>query len=651
MGKGKWQLAWVIGVNYHDSKWPTGHTVPYHVDVAYVGSALVPVDDPRLIRRATATDIEQAAKTDILLEQIGKESEVYKAAQVAAASDRQTSDPAIATVMRYHAESCHLRPGVYASGGAMDWENQPDKFRRTVGSLSIDLPESGPNANVSGPSLPSVQALGVFLHDACGITAWKQQGSAKWSLRANPSSGALQPLEVHILGMVGEEAPAHWHYNPFWHSLERVVGLPKDGWEALARQLPENAILVAITRIVWRNAWKYGDPGFRYTHHDVGHQLSSLAFAAAAQDACVVLLDGFSDDDLAALVQPDPPEEVVCLVAVFPSTAKLPASSPQWWRTVHLQTLGVGPSLQRCHGAPLEIYYGKSETQVRPLLAAAHEACWRDAPPNPDYWSAGALPPASHPLGPSWQSAGPLRPLIHARRSAVSYDPARAPTSGLAVALFADLLRRVLEQPVWFPWRAAVQPIFFLHRIEGLEPGIYILARSLSIEDTRNKLDPNSTFLWEPASRQGLAEDIPLWLLKRGDVRQEAKLASCAQDIASDSAFAVVFLAEHVPLLEQYGAWWYPRAHWEACALGGALYLAAGAAGVNAGLQATGIGCFFAPWLHALLGVDSTSWADVYHFTVGWPDHDERVDTSLLPYHHVNELRGSNRDSISSRGY
>ena len=75
-------------------------------------------------------------------------------------------------------------------------------------------------------------------------------------------------------------------------------------------------------------------------------------------------------------------------------------------------------------------------------------------------------------------------------------------------------------------------------------------------------------------------------------------------------------------------------AQWEACALGGALYLAAGAAaqapapgrvmaeaggsGDPTSLQGTGIGCFFAPWVQALLKVGAPNWADVYHFTLGW---------------------------------
>lgn len=647
MGKGNWQLAQVRAAPYRDPAWPPGQSVPYQVEIANMGVALIPVDDANLVREVGAQDLERLRQSSELLAGLARRAEFHKESQlVAATAAEEARRPDLAAVLRYHAESCHLRPGRYADGGAMDWDNQPDKFRRVLGAPSLDLPESGPTAELQeGAALPDLQAIGLLLHDACGITAWKQQGPAKWSLRANPSSGALQPLEVYVLGRVGEEVPSHWHYNPFWHSLELVAPLPARRWQGLAEQLPAGAIVVALTRVVWRNAWKYGDPGFRYTHHDVGHHIACFAYAAAAQSASVVLLDSMADGDLRELLRPDEPEEPVCLLAIFPSDAAAPEE--EWWRRLSIGKGGdfwEGEAAERYRGAALETYYGRSEQEARPLIAAAHEACKRLVPPGPGYWT-GGLPPMH--LHPAWSSAGPLRPLIHARRSAVSYDPASAPPGGLSREAFDIMLERLLHQPAWFPWRPAVQPVFFVHRVEGLEPGLYLLCRGWGAEELQASLDPLGRFEWSPA--EGASSDVPLVLLRRGDVREEAKLASCMQEIASDSAFAVVFLAEHLPALERLGPWFYPRVHWEACALGGALYLAAGAAG--SGLQATGIGCFFAPWVHALLTVDAKEWADVYHFTVGWPQVDKRVDLSLPPYHHVERLRGRDRDAVSSRGF
>merc|ERR1719375_1862422 len=106
---------------------------------------------------------------------LARDSEAYKSAQLSAANALRVR-PDLVSVLRYHAESCHVRPGLYANGGAMDWENQPDKFRRVLGAKSLDLPRSSATASVpAGTPLWSMEALGVLLHDAAGITAWKRQ--------------------------------------------------------------------------------------------------------------------------------------------------------------------------------------------------------------------------------------------------------------------------------------------------------------------------------------------------------------------------------------------------------------------------------------------------------------------------------------------
>merc|ERR1712146_353075 len=101
------------------------------------------------------------------------------------------------------------------------------------------------------------------------------------------------------------------------------------------------------------------------------------------------------------------------------------------------------------------------------------------------------------------------------------------------------------------------------------------------------------------------------------------------------------------------GDWWYKRMHWEAAALGNALYLAAGAAGPEAGvdLKATGIGSFYGPWTHAWLQVDALKWADVYHITVGWPKYFRSIDATH-PYHHTDVIRPDALDwtDLSNQG-
>jgi hypothetical protein len=62
----------------------------------------------------------------------------------------------------------------------------------------------------------------------------------------------------------------------------------------------------------------------------------------------------------------------------------------------------------------------------------------------------------------------------------------------------------------------------------------------------------------------------------------------------------------------------------EAGLIGQVLYLEAEAAGI----RGTGIGCFFDDPVHQVCGLTDTSWQSVYHFTVGTPITDARIETS-----------------------
>ncbi len=115
---------------------------------------------------------------------------------------------------------------------------------------------------------------------------------------------------------------------------------------------------------------------------------------------------------------------------------------------------------------------------------------------------------------------------------------------------------------------------------------------------------------------------LPLFRLEEGDTRSLARFASCHQEIASDSAFAVAMLADFRELDD--GPWWYRRLHWEAGVLGQALYLEAEAAGV----RGTGIGCFFDDVVHETLGLGDRRFRDLYHFTVGGAVDDRRLTTT-----------------------
>jgi hypothetical protein len=196
-------------------------------------------------------------------------------------------------------------------------------------------------------------------------------------------------------------------------------------------------------------------------------------------------------------------------------------------------------------------------------------------------------------------------------------------TSLPAAAFFAVLerLRPRAGVPPWdaLPWKPHVHPVFFVHRVDGLAPGIYLLERSPDAHEPLREAGRPS-FAWERPT--GCPEGLPFSRLEAGDTRSFARLASCQQEIASDSAFAVAMLADLGPALDA-GPWCYRRLHWEAGMLGQLLYLEAEANGV----RATGIGCYFDEVVHETLGLASGRFRDLYHFTVGGAVEDGRLGT------------------------
>ena len=180
------------------------------------------------------------------------------------------------------------------------------------------------------------------------------------------------------------------------------------------------------------------------------------------------------------------------------------------------------------------------------------------------------------------------------------------------------------------PWRPRIHLGLFVHRVDGLVPGLYALARDPDkVEILKGVM--GSEFCWQrvPTCPPGL----PLYLLQEGDCRALASTVSCGQNIAGDGAFSLAMIADCMDSLATYGAAFYRNLFWEAGMVGQVLYLEA----EEAGIRATGIGCYFDDPVHAAFGIASREWQSFYHFTVGAPVEDGRLTT--LPAYNVEEER------------
>ena len=190
----------------------------------------------------------------------------------------------IDTVLAYHERTKHHLHRYAASLGHMDWDTQPDPFRRYEGAALLPLDPVQPTrqpyyeqlfrTDGIDPRPMDRQSICRLFYDSLALSAWKQLRASRWSLRVNPSSGNLHPTEGYLIAgpIAGlSQGPALFHYAPYDHSLECRLTLSIDDWQALGKGLPRCSLLLGLTSIYWRESWKYGERGFRYCQHDVGH--------------------------------------------------------------------------------------------------------------------------------------------------------------------------------------------------------------------------------------------------------------------------------------------------------------------------------------------------------------------------------------------
>ena len=519
---------------------------------------------------------------------------------------------ALALVRAYHARTMHHFQR-YANGPmGLDWETQPDPFRRYAGAELLKLEhvplDQGPlyrevlGGTPIAPAALDRKSLSRLFEDSLALSAWKQYGESRWALRVNPSSGNLHPTEAHVLAPAIPglcETPILAHYAPREHALE-VRG-------RVALGLRDGEFVVVLTSIHWREAWKYGERAYRYCQHDVGHAIAAVALAAAGLGWRTSLVDDLGRDDLLCLLRlSDPrsaePEEpdVALLIrtkpdgGVAPSTLAIPAAFDA------LVPVGLPNTLSSDH-VEWELIDLVAHAARKPRTESVYAA---DEPlPEP--------PPDARLLA----SDLPLRPILRQRRSAVDFDG----ETGIELADFVRILRATQRFPARvLPWRPRVALLLFVHRVRGLEPGLYLFARD---PQAQARLREGSTrpFTW--AHPAGVPADLQLFELARGDWRSHAEALSCHQSIASEGAFSLGMLAEFDAPLEHFGPWFYPRLFWECGAIGQVLYLEAEALGI----RGTGIGCFFDEPVHQVAGLPTSAWRSLYHFTLGGPVEDTRL--------------------------
>ena len=570
----------------------------------------------------------------------------------------------------YHHATKHTIQKLYSYGHRLDWASQPDPFLRFAGAPIVDLPheffvssddlfqaavshvENARRGFINQDSDAEksetddlLKFISNLLFYGVAISAWKQVVGTnnRWALRVNASSGNLHPTDTHVLisrdsGVLGAGA---YHYKVSEHKLEqRVRG---DAVTPLIRRLGIQSeappVVLCLSSIFFREAWKYRERAFRYCQHDMGHALASLSLSASALGGSMRIVGIFPDEEVAdylGLNQAD--EKPLALVLLSPGSTYLfdPHDSvlsldsfdagavhlgePGGTKTATLSA--PGPFIGKPNQLSSQIIDYPQISRVYQATKYDLDSC-RDVRRNQKDFFTGVSAKSAPKPGPI-QAAGDVIDLqfdfenasrscqhksvhqtIRKRRSAVDMDG----RTGMSLEHLTYILRTstmgfpadfqgvdVLTDGHWS--RSArehlVHLYLYVHRVDGLTPGLYYFDR---FENTL----------------------VPLLLR---DQREGAKETSCFQDIACDGAFSVSMIADFQEGYRLYGDRCYRFAHYEAGYIGQMLYLTACALGHDA----TGIGCFVDDDINKYLALDDGKEV-IYNFTFGKAVHDSRLTT------------------------
>ena len=499
-------------------------------------------------------------------------------------------------VVAYHERTKHYYHRYAASLGYLDWAQQPDPFRRYNGAplLRLALPDAGRALpywqlyvpeNVA-PAPLSVDAISLFFRYALSLTAWKGIEGTTWPLRANPSSGNLHPTEGYVL-LPSLDAmnnrPGVYHYASKEHGLELRADLDPSVWVSLRAGFPEGFLFLfslgGVKPVVDFLAGRRGSMASEHSgtcQHDVGpHALwvdairggrpgvetpprsTRVGSAAISQ---LLGLDREADYDDAEREHP----ELVALVVrdrwvgdgglCLSNELISQVSSSRWYGTANV--------LSPKHGVNWPVI----DEVARATTNSGNEA---------DEVFSGFPSEGELFTEPLRSGAFTAEQVILGRRSAVRMDGATAISAATFFRMMARLMPTQNGQSMpWdaLPWRPRIHLGLFVHRVNGLSPGLYVLARDpKKVETLKQVMRPEFQWLRPPSCPHGL----PLFLLKEGDCRNLAASVSCGQEIAGDGAFGLGMIAEFMCSLVTNGAGFSLILFWVAGLVGQVLYLEA----------------------------------------------------------------------------
>ncbi len=164
----------------------------------------------------------------------------------------------------FHNETKHSYLSIRKNAFFLDWQTQPEStkhYPHFYNRFKISDYEELKDLNLIG-----------------GITFEKEYPTGKYYLRTVPSAGALYPCEIYlqIKGVKGLISGIY-HYEPYSASLCLLQECESDGVEHYFKDKSgKKGIIFLVSSIYFRSSWKYRDRSIRYILLDSGHQLGTI---------------------------------------------------------------------------------------------------------------------------------------------------------------------------------------------------------------------------------------------------------------------------------------------------------------------------------------------------------------------------------------
>lgn len=548
----------------------------------------------------------------------------------------------LAALFAYHQLSCLHPDRPAAAPERLQRRSEPIPFRRYLECprqllpLPEELPAPGP-ASAGGLSW-NLATLGRLFGESLALSGWRRAGDAAFGLRRVPSAGNLHPTEAYLISCGnGEDScpPGLYHYSAFDHSLECRRRFPPELSQQLAALHETPTSYVGLSTVFWRTAWKYGERAFRLGHLDAGHAVAALAAAAGLLGAHLRRVE-LADEELEAALGlsgegPEAERGLLLLEIRLPGPdgrlAPPPAAATPPFREriaamANLPLAGRPSQISQEHRLWPGIESAVLATRSTPLLPAAGD-------------------PAENPTSPPFTAAH-----LRRRRSCKHFDPA----AWLATeTCFTTLELGLHLWPTLLPCRRDIATLVFVHRVHGIDPGLYLLL-SPGAADVGEELLRQLSPAFSRRKTATLASGDELVLLAAGDARAALTRLAGDQPAAGDTAFTLLLLGRGEPLLAARGPAAYKALHWQAGLLGHGLYLAA----TRAGIGVTGLSGFYDELLLDLLGLPSGSspaFLPLYLIAIGVAaDPEEQLEPPYTPRSPDLEPRPPSRGGRGSAG-